>query len=113
MEIDKMYIKGVIDTVVEQYEHHNAGHDFKDKETEFTLTDYYGSQNKVIGVKVDIKAICGKIRKPEYIDGEYAGMEEENEYYEQYFIVYGTDKIGSFISDIESELVKIDEFQIQ
>jgi dissimilatory sulfite reductase (desulfoviridin) alpha/beta subunit len=111
MEIDKMYLRGLIDATVQNYENCN-GAICETKNLQFELEDYYGSQTKPIGVKITIAAICDKKRTPLIYDGTFTGMDEDPIYYEQEIIIYKSDKLASVISDLEDELTKIDEFKI-
>lgn len=107
MEIDLMYIKGVIDSTIDEYEQMNSAIS-EDKELSITVEPYYGSQKVIIGTKINFSAVtCIKTHYDN--NGIY---DVEKEYYYNSFIIYKNDELGKVKSDIFCELTEIDKFKI-
>lgn len=107
MEIDLMYIKGVIDSTIDEYEQMNSRID-EEKELSYNVEPYYGSVKTVIGAKIIFSAVTSVINK--YDDN---GIYDTNkEYYDNYIIIYKSDKLSSFKSDVFDILTEIDKFKI-
>jgi len=107
MEIDLMYIRGVIDSTLDEYEQINGLID-EDKDLLITVEPFSGSQKNVIGAKVNISAITS-IKKTFDLDGI---TDIKKEYYDNYIVIYKTDKLASFKSDLFDELTEIDKIKI-
>lgn len=107
MEIDLMYIKGVIDSTIDEYEQMNSRID-EEKELTYNVEPYYGSVKTVIGAKISFSAITSVASK-DYNDGTF---DVEKSYYDNYLIVYKSDKLAGVKSDIYDILTEIDKFKI-
>jgi hypothetical protein len=107
MEIDVMYVKGVIDSTIDEYEQINSPID-EDKDLLITVEPFYGSQKVVIGAKVNISAVTSIIKRAD----NYGIIDVKKEYYDNYIIIYKSEKLGSFKTDLIHELMEIDKFKI-
>jgi len=102
-----MYVKGVIDSTIDEYEQINSPID-EDKDLLITVEPFYGSQKVVIGTKVNISAVTSIIKHAD----NYGITDIKKEYYDNHIIIYKSDKLVSFKSDLFDELTEIDKFKI-
>lgn len=105
MNTSTEYLKGVTDTLIENFEFHTGGLDDHNR-LSINFEDFYGSAKKRIGCKV-------KIYFPTDIRRDIDGDEVVKDYFEQDIVVYNSDKLGSFIADFETELSKVRDLNIK